>query len=181
MSAPLSISSIIQLMKLAQYLCANDTNKEMFIYGNTYNENLSHILYVERKSLEYSYLTDPSSAATRSRGNYCYSLMGKYGVFAQGVAAGSGIVVTPSTGSGTLIPYSLNVTITVPQAGVQTLQLDSLIGAQQLTEIVLNQNSLQVNTQFTINAVTGTLDFSLYDGYTLQVGDRITGSFVKPL
>lgn len=94
----LSISDIIGVAKISQYLAQNDVQKGS-LFGARVAPLTPKVLYVTRKSLEYIYDLDPADSSLRLCANYLYSLCRGYNLKAQGILNGS-------SGGGTISPIN---------------------------------------------------------------------------
>jgi hypothetical protein len=94
-----ALTDIDQWAKVSESLARYDQSKKLSELGGTTITDLDIKLYVERKSLEYAYNQDPSSADTFQIGQWVLSLIGIYLFEAQQATGGGGTIV-PVTPSG---------------------------------------------------------------------------------
>ena len=167
-------TTTISLAEICQYLYTVN-NEELEIFNNgSINPRINVQLYMERKALQYG--INQSLSGLSGVNNYVYTLLGSQLQNANEVlATGSGgVVVPPSGGSGSgLIPYPINVTVTLSQSGTSILQNSAWIGLQDINQLVVNQSVYQVGAGFTFSTITGSFDLSL-SGYIFQTGDVVT-------
>lgn len=177
MATPNTIQS---LALISQYLYTVQISKDKAFKGGTITPNRDVVLYTQRKALEYG--INQSLTGLQGVANNVYALIGgKLQLANQILSSGSsGIVVNPSSGSGSLTPVSISHAITVAESGVMTLTNTAWKGLQGVNFVIINQSILQAGSQFTFNSVTGTFDFSLYN-YILQTNDVVTSSGFMPV
>lgn len=72
-----SISDIISIAKISQYLCSNVIEKSG-LYGGGVNKKLPQLLYCVRKNLEWAYGNDNNYDGVQGMANYLYALCASY-------------------------------------------------------------------------------------------------------
>jgi len=96
----LSVSDIIEIARISQYLSQDDTLKGS-LFGKRVAPKTPLVLYAERKAVEWMYNLDPSDDTLRLTANYLYSLCRGYNLKAQGIlnedGGGSVSPVNPDT------------------------------------------------------------------------------------
>lgn len=129
------------------------------------------------QSVQDYYTDDPTNEFLPLTSNYLWAICGGYAFQAQDLYGGSGgIVVPPSSGGGSLTPYPINIEVQPSQAGGSTLSAlipTDWVGLIGVVECTIDQNILQLNSQFSYNEITGVFDFSLY-GLTVTAGMKFT-------
>lgn len=100
MATVVPISNIIKFAKICQALSGADTTKKLALKGSDISPNLSRVLYMQRKALEWMYVFNPSDADLDKVANYVYSLCGKFLAQAKVLSgnAGGQIIINPTTG-----------------------------------------------------------------------------------
>jgi len=174
-----TIPEIIQLAQISQYLADND-----IAMGKQKDKLFGIKLYVERKSVSWAYLQDPTDTTLTKTSNYLYTLCGQYAAIAAGIAGTSGGIV-PSPVSG-VIYRTYEYFFVVGESG--SLVLDGgnsfvlQLGAgavftkyEGLFQLTVNQvplpNTTNVNYlgfQTSFNALTGDLTISLSNAQVFQ-------------
>lgn len=126
---PLSVSDIIAVARISQYLSQDDILKGS-LFGARVAPKTPLVLYAERKALEWMYNTDPLDDSLRLVANYVYSLCRGYNLRAQNIlnenGAGSISPVNPDTAPS---PIQFNVSgSTLMVTGGTTATISSFVG-----------------------------------------------------
>lgn len=103
---PVSVSNIIRIAKVSQYLSKIDVAKGS-LFGRRIAPNTPQILYMERKAVEWAFNLDPTDSSLTLTANYLYSLCRGYNLQAQNITGtGSIAPVNPATAP---TPYDFEV------------------------------------------------------------------------
>jgi hypothetical protein len=104
----LSISQIINIAKISEYLSALDKVRSGLFGGGT-PENLPNLIYNIRKAVErkYNQLVPDNSLTNTS--NYLLAICGKFGFAAQYISGTGGSIVPPTPGGTGVNPYLIKV------------------------------------------------------------------------
>lgn len=171
-------STITALADISQYLWTYDIARSNSFYNgtNNMNEGRDIVLLVENAALEWGIENDLDGL--QGVANDVYRLCGAKLQEAQEILSTGtgGIVVPPSSGGGVLTPYPINIEVQPSQAGGSTLSAlvpTDWVGLIGVVECTIDQNILQLNSQFSYNEITGVFDFSLY-GLTITAGMKFT-------
>lgn len=164
-----TVSQIIQIAEVSQYLSGNDIAKSG-LYGGGQLLNLPRILYMVRKNVQWMNNLDSGDDSLTSTSNYLYSLCNRYAFKAQNIldisSGGTIAPVTPSSGS-LPNPYDFLVSaISFIATGESTINIPEFIGYN----VSFDRNGQPQyttdpgdgTTYFGWNRVTG--DFTLYNG-----------------
>lgn len=105
----MTVTQIIDVAKISQYLCLVDIQKKG-IFGGGVDVLLPQKLYNIRKSVEYWYNLDPTEETLIATSNYLLALCGAYALEAAVISgAGGGGSVSPVTPPSTPTPYDFEV------------------------------------------------------------------------
>lgn len=152
-----SIPDIINWAKISQPLARIGESKKLAFQHGTIEPELDKKLYVERKSLEYSYAQDPTGNETYMIGQWVLALCGVY-LFQAQAASGSGGSISPVTPGGLpdAIEFVVSASSEIPTGG-STLTIPEFIGFNlifvrgSITQSMLSSQP----TYFTWNRTTG--------------------------
>lgn len=94
-------STYISYGKISQYLAANDAAKSMLFKGKELSPNLSTLIQIVRKAIEWKNGIDSTAETINDTSLYLYDLCGKYLREAKRIlnSGGSGEIINPSTGN----------------------------------------------------------------------------------
>jgi len=161
---------------ICQYLYTAQIAKDNAFNNGSLNNGRDVLLMVQNFALEYG--INESKAGLLGVTENVYRLCGAKLNEAQEIysSGSAGVVVSPTSGSGSYVPYPIAIVVQASQVGAQTLSAlvpSDWIGLLLFTECTINQSILQINSQFTYSVITGQFNFSLY-GYSPQTGDVFT-------
>lgn len=95
-----TVSSIIQIAKVCQYLAADDESTKNLFVGRYFREGLSNLIRIVRRSVEWLNAYQPSNSTLTAKANYLYSLcqpfVGQATFIING--GGTGTIINPNTG-----------------------------------------------------------------------------------
>lgn len=155
-----AISDIITWAKASQALAYMGEKKKLALQHGTIEEDLHIKLYLERKSLEYSYAQDPTSDQTYQIGQWVLALCGEY-LFPAQVATGGGGSISPVVPGGLPLPIEFEVTSSsYITSGSTSKVITDFIGfnlifiRNHITQSTINQG----DTYHSWNRTTGTLN-----------------------
>jgi len=108
----LSVSQIITVAKISQYLADDDVAKGS-LFGKRIAATTGKILYMERKAVEWLYDLDPTDTSLTLTANYLLSLCRGYNLKAASISGSGGsvspIVPVPTPSDDTPAPYQFLV------------------------------------------------------------------------
>lgn len=107
-----SVSDIIQIAKVSQYLSTDELGKGTLYNKREINPYLPFLIYRVRKSVEWMYDLDPNYTNLQQVANYLSYLCRAYYLTAQGIIPGGGGSITPITPSIAPSPYMFYVSST---------------------------------------------------------------------
>ena len=172
----LTVSEIIQVAKVSQYLADDDASKGA-LFGSVIDPMLGIKLYVIRKDVEDIYNLDPTNADLVKTSNYLYGLCGSYALTAQAIISGGGGSVVPPVDPNKYIWYSFVGAVPVSGDGLNTYQNDLFKGATSLNTMTVNSGGLQtLPTDFTFDSGTGTITWGTN---IFSTGDVIASQFYR--
>lgn len=158
-----TVTEILDLAPGAGYLAANAKDKSVLYNSNRLNPILPQQIYALYYIIKKIYDNDANYDGLVPACNYLWEIMGRFGIQAQGLSGGGGVIPSPTT----IQQYPIYIT----QADFTTATLypnTNIFG----TNIIIYYNEIQryliPNTEFTVdqNGVTITLagfDASQYD------------------
>lgn len=160
MSNELSVPSILQIARIAQYLASGSISSGNNFKGTALDERLAIMIYCERRAVQYRYDQNPNDPTLQTTANYLYTLLGRFGLLARVRLAS--LSVAPPTISGPS-SVTLNVgqnatfTVSVVSAAPYTLQwYDSngnpIAGAIGLSYTFLNAQLTDSGKTFYVKA-----------------------------
>ena len=161
-------STTISLAKICEYLyTANGLTKSLFFNGQI-DPRRNVQLYMERKAVEYG--NSQNLSGIQGVSNYVYTLLGAELQRANEIleaGSGGGIIVNPSTGVSTFVPYYNDFVVGEPDApigdGQNSFQID--IGVGRIWSI----NSMNVTRDQSVLPInkTGYVTYNaVYDSVT---------------
>lgn len=99
----MTISQIISIGRISQFLAAIDGYKNKYLHGvNSDGGDLPRLLYMVRRSVEYMYNQNPAHPSMRATANYLYALCGRYALQAQYLQGNAGGVLQPTLALATI-------------------------------------------------------------------------------
>jgi len=104
-----SVSQIINIAKISQYLCANDIDKKG-IYGGGQDLSLPRKIYCVRKNVEWLFSLSSTDTSLIQTSNYLYALCAPYNQQAINMLAISGGSISPVSPINSPEPYDFEVT-----------------------------------------------------------------------
>jgi len=122
----LSVSQIIVLAKISQYLASNDIS-EGSLFGAPVNPNLATQIYLITRSVEQRYIDEDilggntPSAELLATAEYLYAWLGSYAMIANSLINSGGMI--PGTGGNTLYGPPRSVTYVALADGESVLNL----------------------------------------------------------
>lgn len=101
MSVFVPTSTYISYGKISQYLATDDAAKNMLFKGKELSPNLSVLIQIARKAIEWKNGIDSTDETINDTSLYLYDLCGKYLREAKRIlnAGGTGEIINPSTGN----------------------------------------------------------------------------------
>ncbi len=160
---------------ICQYLFQVDTLKKAAFNGGGLDNIHAHALRVVRRAFDWG--LDNNISTVSQLNPYLYSLCGAK--LQQGIAiynGGTGGVVPSPTGSGSYLPYPLEILITGSDANKTFYQSNDLIGLKGLKNLSIRNQTFDLDESFLFNTSTGIINFVVpftSNSYTLQDGDVI--------
>lgn len=152
-----TVSEIVSIYPIAQYLAAIDINRKG-LYGGGVNNELPEKIYNIGKSVKRIFDDDPTSATLQETANYLWTLCGKYGLQALVVAQSAGNVspITPTSSLPLPIEFVVSASSLIATGG-NSVTITAFIGYN----LSFNRNNVpqsQINdgaSYFTWNRNTG--------------------------
>jgi hypothetical protein len=117
-----TVPQIIDIARVAQYLVRNDQARRGLLSGGT-DPRWSRMLYIERRTVEWVYGSDPAEVSLEKAAYYVYALCGKWAQLAlaamrsAGVVPGSGAGAGVGVGPGAQNPLVLDFVYLIPITG----------------------------------------------------------------
>jgi len=177
MAALPTIPTTIEYAKLATALCGND-NAEGALWGKRLTAPSSPITQsIVTDALEWGYDGGAVSATTlRAMANYLVWLTSPYFLTAKSIITGGsgGGSVVPGGGSG----YAYVALLYTIVADSTTFQTNDLKLGKDLGFVLVDDQTFQLDKDFTVNYVTGTITFTTI---TLFTSSKLTLPFNKKL
>lgn len=115
-----TISTIITIGELSQYIAGNAVAKSNAFQGGSITPVISPILYMERKAVQWAYVNQYPDPALQGKANYLYSLYGLFGL--QALNRLNQLTQSPPT-----ITNPNSISILVGQAAVFTVTVTSAL------------------------------------------------------
>jgi hypothetical protein len=113
-----SISEIISIATISQFLAGNDIAKGVFMQGGALDNKLDRTLYMERLPIEGIYALNPTEPNLRKASNYLFALCGKYAYQAE-------VIISGNTGSLPVVSGPANQTINISGTASFTIGVTS--------------------------------------------------------
>jgi hypothetical protein len=108
-----SISTILTLAEISQYLASNDIQKKQLLNWGILDEDLDKKIYAERKGVQWLYENNPTASYLNAYAQYLYTLCGYY--------IPKALVISGNASGGTVLPNT-------PSYVIQYVNLDFIIG-----------------------------------------------------
>ena len=160
---------------ICQYLYQVDALKQAAFNGGGLNNVHAKALLMVRKAFDWGVLHNISTVSQLNP--YLYSLCGAQ--LQKSIAiynGGTGGVVPSPSGSGTYVPYPLEILITGTDANKTYYQSNDLIGLRGLKTLSIRNTTFDLDESFLFNTSTGYINFVVPftgNSYILQDGDVI--------
>lgn len=171
----MTVSDIMDIWPVAQYLAANDI--PVNIRSNKGGDiSLPMKIYSVGKSVQRTFDDNPTDSYLTQTANYLYSLCGKYGLQAQVVNQSSGVIASATTVTSSLpfpLDFIVSVSSTIPTGGTSVV-ISAFIGYNiefirgSVTQYTTNPGD--GSTYYNWDRTTGTL--TLFNG-AAQVDERL--------
>jgi hypothetical protein len=175
------IQQYIELAKITGFLATQDIAQQDAFQGGAIDPRLPRLLYIVRKSVEWTRVSQPNTTQLTAMALYMYSLCGRYLQKAYAILGqAGGIIVNPSTGVSSTIA-AINYEFTIGQSGSPINAGDTVLAIPYLNiqlgsiNIFLGGNLITPNqtTQFsyTISADNTVVTFNqgVMNGQIFQV------------
>ena len=170
-------STTKSLALISQYLYSVQIAQDKAFKGGSINSGRDMVMYMQRKALDYG--INQSLTGLQGVANNIYALIGGKLQLANEILStgSSGIVVSSSSGSGSLTPVVVGMLLQASQLGgtpasttVHALIPSDWIGLTLFNTVIIQQGTYTLNQQFTYNPTNGVFDFAL-NPYYPQVGE----------
>lgn len=178
-----TVSEILQLAKISEYLSFNDRSNKNFLKGGTVDYRLPLMISCEWKSVQWQYDLDPTNIALRGAANYLYDILGIYALKAQAILdnlSGTAPLVSGPSNQNVNVGDSATFTITVTSSSSYSIawyRNSILIPGETGLSYTLNSAQLSDSGAVFSAIVTNSSGSTSSDNATLTVTQTITGSF----
>jgi hypothetical protein len=160
----LTVTEIIDVAKVAQYLAANAVGRGA-MFGQQPDPMLPLKIFTERKAVEWAYGQGLDYDGLVKSANYLFSICGKYGLIAQAViGGGSSGGSTTTVGAGATAVFPIRLTSGDFEADGVTIIDSRLVGVNLMIFVNELNIYLQSGTGFTQNG----------DGIIMRTGEDAT-------
>ncbi len=183
MAEQLTISEILTVAKVSQYLASQDIANGIAFKGGNIENNIPRIIYMERIGIQKRFDLNPNDPTLRDTANYLFALLGKYArlglIRLSQLLATPPVVTGPSNASvnvGANAAFTIVVTSSLPYV-ISWFKNGILMAGE--TGLTYTLNSAQLSDSgSTFSAVaasaSGTGNSSVA---TLTVSENITGEY----
>lgn len=146
MSVELIPVTILNTARVAQYIAANETAAFNDFKGNSFDQRIARLIYMERRAVQIRFDQNPNDPTLVATSNYLYALLGKFGILAQIRLAGLTIpppVITGPFNQSVLVGANGVFSTTVVSGTPATYQWydqnnNPILGANSTTYTFLN-------------------------------------------
>lgn len=163
-------AEILQLAPIASYLAANDVRKSV-LFNNfaRLNKLLPQQIYAIYFLTKKIYDLDPNYSGMSAVCNYLWEICGRYGVAAQGITGGGGVVPSPTPSTPIKSPIKITGADFVSETEWDGANSDSItIQPSYTLQVFYNdiQRFLDEGTEWTRNSLGVTITLSGFDAVT---------------
>lgn len=178
-----TIPQIIIIGELSQYIAGNAVAKSNAFQGGSITPNISPILYMERKAVQWSYINNSGDSALQGKANYLYSLYGLFGLQALNrlnqLTQAPPLITNPQSLS-LVVGQTANFLVTVTSSIAYTIQWYRngvpIAGATSASYSLTNVQLSDSGAQFSATATNAAGSVSSASA-TLTVTNQIVGFF----
>lgn len=180
MSSELSISTILQIAQVCEYVAIVNNARNNTLQGGNINPNLGRLIYIERTAVQNRYNLNPSDPTLRGTANYLYSILWYQSLARTIIAnlAGNPPVITgptpQSVNVGATATFSVSVTGTAPFTYQWLLGGVPIAGATNSSLILTNAQLSQSGGLYSVE-VTNPVTTITSNQAVLTVTASITG------
>ena len=124
MAIQLSISQILTIAKVCQYLTVVDSNTKKVLKGGDLNQRQAQLIYMERKAVQHRFDINPNDATLVATSNYLFSLLRNWPLaqnIINAVAGGLPLITDPSNLTKT-VGQDATFSVTVTSSTAYTVQ-----------------------------------------------------------